>query len=94
VKKKEDRVLSLFFALIHLVIDKMIDEKSKYCMDLLKNAGVNNPEKYIRIFDSLQLTDKLGAIEFVRNVDGSIKKLRFGFFKNEYFSNIDNESDY
>lgn len=58
----------------------MINEKSNYCIDLLKNAGVKNPEKYMNIIESMQLTDSLGAIEFVRNADGSLRKLRFGFF--------------
>jgi hypothetical protein len=70
----------------------MINEKSNYCKELLNKAGVNDPEKYINIFNSLQLTDFLGAIEFVRNVDGSIEKLRFGFFNNQYFSRIDKEN--
>jgi hypothetical protein len=76
------------------VIKKMINEKSKYCIALLKEAGVNNPEKYISIFDSMKLTDKLGAIEYVRNANGSIKKLRFGFFNTLYFSSIDKENNY
>lgn len=72
----------------------MMNEKSKYCMDLLKNAGVNNPDMYISIIDSMQLTDNLGAIEFVHNADGSIKKLRFGFFSSQYFSRIIKENYY
>lgn len=82
------------YALLHLVIENMINEKSKYCLELLKQAGVNNPEKYISIFDSMQLTDKLGAIEFVRNPDGSIKKLRFGFFHAHYLSSIEKANGY
>jgi len=63
----------------------MMNEKSKYCIEQLKRVGVNNPEKYISIFDSMQLTDKLGAIEYVVNTDGSIEKLRFGFFNTQNF---------
>ena len=72
----------------------MTNEKSKFCIELLKNAGVINSEKYINIFDSMQLIDKLGAIEYVRNIDGSIEKLRFGFFNTQYFSSIDKENGY
>ena len=71
---------------MYLVIEYMMNEKSKYCMELLKNAGVPNPEKYMSIIDAMQLTDTLSAIEFVRNTDGSLKKLRFGFFTPQYLS--------
>jgi hypothetical protein len=72
----------------------MINNKLKYCMEILKNAGVKNPENYIGIIESLQLTDKLGAIEFVRNADGSLKKLRFGFFNPQYFSSMPKQNFY
>jgi len=94
VKKTGNRVLCSYFTLLHLVIGKLINNKSKYCIELLNKAGVNNPEKYIKIFDSMRLTDKLGAIEYVRNADGSIEKLRFGFFNTQYFSSIDKEKGY
>ncbi len=61
------------------------DEKALYCIKLLENAGVKNPEKYINIFNFMNLTDKLCAIDYVRNIDGSIKKLRFGFFNFQGF---------
>jgi hypothetical protein len=80
VEKIGNRISYSNFALLQLVIENMINEKSKYCMELLKKAGVNNPENYISIINSLHLIDNLDAIEFVCNTDGSIKKLRFGFF--------------
>ena len=72
----------------------MMNEKSNICIELLKNAGVTNPEKYMSIIESMQLNDMLGAIEFVRNADGSLKKLRFGFFAPQNFSSMYNENIY
>ena len=45
-----------------------------------KPGNINNFEFFKLIFDELNISDNLGAIELGDNLDGSGSVIRFGFF--------------
>ena len=46
-----------------------------------KPGNIKNSEFFKVLFDELNITDNLGAIELVDNLDGSGSVIRFGFFR-------------
>jgi hypothetical protein len=62
-------------------VDDMKNERQVVSRKIPEDEGINNLEYFKLLFDELNISDNLGAIELVENLDGSGSVIRFGFFR-------------